>query len=87
VPAALLRQDGNHDTEAEQRFQEAMELARHQGARMFELRAATSLARLWVRQGKGAAARELLEDTLRQGDPPVVGVDARAAESLVASLS
>ena len=52
-----------------------------------ELRAATSLARLWVRQGKGAAAREMVEETLRQGDRPAGGVDARAAESLIASLS
>jgi hypothetical protein len=82
-PAALRRQDGNHDTEAEQRFREALELARHQGARVFELRAATSLGWLWIRQGKGAA-RELLEETLRQGDRPAGGVDARAAQSLVA---
>jgi hypothetical protein len=33
------------------------------------------------------AGRGCLEETLRQGDSPVVGVDARAAQSLVASLS
>jgi hypothetical protein len=54
---------------------------------VFELRAATSLARLWVRQGKGAAARAMLEETLRRGDRPAGGVGERAAESLVASLS
>jgi class 3 adenylate cyclase len=34
--------------------------AREQGARIWELRTATSLARLWCGQGKRAAARELL---------------------------
>ena len=35
-------------------------LARRQEAKTFELRAATSLARLWQRQGKRDAARDLL---------------------------
>ena len=34
--------------------------ARRQEAKSFELRAATSLARLWQRQGKRAASRALL---------------------------
>jgi predicted ATPase len=34
--------------------------AASQEAKMFELRAATSLARLWQRQGKRDAARDLL---------------------------
>ena len=37
-----------------------MEIARRQEAKTFELRAATSLARLWQRQGKRDAARALL---------------------------
>ena len=37
-----------------------MESARRQEAKTFELRAATSLARLWQRQGKCDAARALL---------------------------
>jgi predicted ATPase len=34
--------------------------ARHLGARLWELRAATSLARLWRDQGRRAEARDLL---------------------------
>jgi predicted ATPase len=37
-----------------------VEIARRQEAKTFELRAATSLARLWQRQGKRDAARDLL---------------------------
>jgi DNA-binding winged helix-turn-helix (wHTH) protein/tetratricopeptide (TPR) repeat protein len=38
----------------------ALELARQMGAKSLELRAATTLARLWDEQGKGDAARQLL---------------------------
>jgi predicted ATPase len=36
-------------------------VSREQAARSLELRAATSLARLWAEQGKRAQARDLLE--------------------------
>ena len=41
-------------------FQQAIEIARRQQAKSWELRAATSLSRLWQRQGKCAEARKLL---------------------------
>jgi predicted ATPase len=41
-------------------FQQALDVARQQQAKSWELRAAMSLARLWQRQGKRAAAYELL---------------------------
>jgi len=41
-------------------FQQALAIARQQQAKSLELRAATSLARLWQQQGKRAAARQLL---------------------------
>jgi len=46
--------------EAEACFQRALEVAREQEARWFELRAAVSLARLWQAQGRRDEARELL---------------------------
>ncbi len=49
------------ETEAENNFLKALEIARNQCARSWELRAAISLARLWQNQGKAAAARQLLE--------------------------
>jgi predicted ATPase len=46
--------------EAEQNYHRALAVARQQSAKLFELRAATSLARLWRDQGKRSEARDLL---------------------------
>jgi len=46
--------------EAEASLHRAWSIARHQEAKSLELRAATSLARLWLQHGKRAEARELL---------------------------
>jgi predicted ATPase len=56
----LLDMDANAVEEAEALFGQSLEIARRQEAKTFELRAATSLARLWQRQGKRDAARALL---------------------------
>jgi predicted ATPase len=48
------------ESEAEECFVRAIEIAQKQQAKSLELRAATSLARLWQQQGKTAEARELL---------------------------
>ncbi|HEV8713122.1 MAG TPA: adenylate/guanylate cyclase domain-containing protein [Candidatus Binatia bacterium] len=48
--------------EAEACFLKALDIARKQQAKSLELRAATSLARLWQQQGKQAAARQLLAE-------------------------
>ena len=45
---------------AEDSFRTALAIAREQGTRGYELRAATSLARLWREQGRRADAHELL---------------------------
>jgi hypothetical protein len=42
---------------AEQCYHEALAIARRQSAKLFELRAATSLARLWRDQGRHTDAR------------------------------
>ena len=46
---------------AEAALRRGLDIARRQNARMRELRAATSLARLWQRRGRCREARELLE--------------------------
>jgi DNA-binding winged helix-turn-helix (wHTH) protein/predicted ATPase len=56
----LLGQTTPETTQAEACFQQAMAVARRQQAKSYELRTATSLSRLWQRQGKCAAARALL---------------------------
>jgi adenylate cyclase len=48
--------------EAEACFHRAIEIARRQRAKSFELRAVTSLSRLYQRQGKQAAARQMLSE-------------------------
>jgi predicted ATPase len=56
----LLKQDVPDTAEAEQCFQRALQVARQQQAKSWELRAATSLSRLWQLEGKRGDARELL---------------------------
>ena len=56
----LLLARGGAADEAAARYRRALAIAREQGARSLELRAATSLARLLRDQGKRAEARDLL---------------------------
>jgi tetratricopeptide (TPR) repeat protein len=56
----LLATDCASSSEAETLFHRAVEIARAQEAKTFELRAATSLASLWQGQGKLEQARALL---------------------------
>ena len=56
----LLQQHADHQAEAEHCFHQALALARNQQAKSFELRAATSLARLWQSQGKRDEAHDVL---------------------------
>jgi predicted ATPase/class 3 adenylate cyclase len=57
----LLSLPGRHSGEAEACFERALAVAREQGARMWELRASVSLARLWRDQSRRAVAYALLE--------------------------
>jgi tetratricopeptide (TPR) repeat protein len=57
--ADLLGAMGDHAA-AEESYHQALLVAKHQRTRIFELRAATSLARRWRNQGKRTEARELL---------------------------
>ena len=56
----LLRRSPSAPDRAEASYRRAIERARSQEAKSWELRAATSLARLWRHQGKPAEAHELL---------------------------
>jgi len=56
----LLTRTGNGETPARVCFERALDISRQQKARSLELRAATSLARLWAEQGKPTAAHDLL---------------------------
>jgi len=74
-------------TAAEAAFQQAIAVAHRQNAKFWELRAATSLGRLWRDQGKRIEARDLLApiyDWFTEGfDTPVL----RDAKALLDELS
>jgi predicted ATPase len=56
----LLAHSADHQAEAEACFRQALDVARRQEAKAWELRAAMSLSRLWQRQGKRQEAHALL---------------------------
>jgi adenylate cyclase len=77
----LLQQSPNNITESESCFHQAISIAQNQSAKSWELRAATSLARLWQSQGKRDEARELLApvyDWFTEGFDTADLKDARA---------
>ncbi len=62
VKGELMLMNPRDDAEAERCYRNAMDIARAQSARLWELRATTSLARLLRRQGKTAEARSQLAE-------------------------
>src|SRR5438309_674225 len=61
IPEAQISTLGRRtETEAEACFRRAIEVARKQEARSWELRATVSLARLWDQQGKRREAHQML---------------------------
>jgi predicted ATPase len=84
----LLRaQAPEHDTEAETCFRQAIVIAHHQRAKSWELRAATSLARLWQRQGQRGAARQMLAEIYGWFTEGFDTADLKEAQALLEELS
>ena len=83
----LLDTDGTAVEEAEALLHQSLAIARRQEARTFELRAATSPARLWQRQGKRDAARELLAPVYEWFTEGFDTRDLIEAKALLAELS
>jgi tetratricopeptide (TPR) repeat protein len=71
---------------AEALFHKALEVARRQEAKAFELRGATGLARLWQRQDKQHAARALLGPVYTWFSEGFETRDLRAAKTLLDEL-
>ena len=72
--------------EAEPRFQAALKLARRRGEKSLELRAATSLARLWQEQGRRNDARRLLAGVYGWFTEGFDTADLRAAQQTLRDL-
>jgi predicted ATPase len=59
MPGDLLKAAGDRPG-AERHYRQAITVAERQSAKVFQLRASSSLARLWRDQGRHAEARDLL---------------------------
>jgi predicted ATPase len=82
-----LRQLSPDAVQAEACFQQALAIARRQQAKSWELRAATSLARLWQQQGKRAEACELLAPVYGWFTEGFDTADLREAKALLGELA
>lgn len=86
LQAELAAQQGGSASEVEALLWDAVGVARADGAGVWGLRAATSLARMLARRGELAQATEVLSTAcarIRGGDPPVL----REAHALLAEMS
>jgi predicted ATPase len=73
--------------EAEACFLKAIEVARRQQAKSWELRATVSLARLWQQQGKHHAARNMLADIYNWFTEGFDTKDLQEAKALLEELN
>jgi len=72
---------------ADDYFQQALDLARRQSVLSWELRAATSLARLWRDQGRSTEAKALLRPIRERVSEGFAKADVVGAERLLAELA
>ena len=72
---------------AEKLFLEGLDLAHRQGALAWELRCATSLARLWRDQGRSKEAGALLAPVYERFTEGFTTSDLRTAKALIDELS
>lgn len=73
--------------EAETHFLQAIETARHQKAKSFELRATVSLARLWRETGKAKEAKRMLAKAYGWFTEGFDTADLKAAKKLLDELN
>jgi len=83
----LLAQSDQSVQAAEQCFCEALKIAHDQHAKMFELRAATSLARLWRRLNKLDEAKRILSSVYSRFTEGVDNRDLIEAKTVLQQLS
>jgi predicted ATPase len=79
----MLRLPRSDPTAAEARFEHAAATARQQGAKLWELRAATRLARLWKEQHRSGEAHDLLAPLYSQFTEGFGTPDLQAARAIL----
>ena len=82
----LLAQSTANGAKAEACFHRALEVGRRQSAKALELRAATSLARLWADQGERAEAHDLLAPVYDWFTEGFETADLKEAKALLEEL-
>jgi TOMM system kinase/cyclase fusion protein len=82
----LLQQSSDNQTEAESCFHQALDIARNQEAKSFELRIATSLTKLWKQQGKRQEAHDLLAPVYSWFTEGFDTADLQDAKALLVAL-
>jgi predicted ATPase len=82
----LLCQAVPNAVQAEVCFQQALVIARHQQAKSWELRAAVCLSRLWQRQGRRVAARQLMAEVYDWFTEGFDTVELQEAKALMEEL-
>jgi adenylate cyclase len=82
----LMLQSGEAE-KAETCFQKSLDISRRQKARTLELRAAVSLARLWLEQDRPAKARNMLEGIFNWFSEGFDTVDLKIARQLIDELA
>jgi predicted ATPase len=85
--ALLLQRSWDNQADAETCFHDALDLARSQQAKSLELRAATSLARLWQQQRKRQEAHDLLAPVYNWFTEGFDTVDLKDAKALLDALA
>src|SRR5207245_4025813 len=83
----LLQHATGGSDEAETCFQQALDVARRQEAKSLELRAATSLARLWQQQGQRQEAHDLLAPVYHWFTEGFDTADLKDAQALLDALA
>src|SRR5262249_39123066 len=83
----LLKQDDSTVAEARKGFERAIEIAQKQGAKSWELRATTSLARLLRDTGRGGEARTMLAEIYGWFTEGFDTADLKEAKALLDELS
>ena len=86
IKGLSLKAIGESSSVVEEYLNQAIELARQQSAKTFELRAASDLAQLWQQQGKVQEAYELLKSVYDWFTEGFDAIDLKEARALLTEL-